>query len=236
MRFIESSLTYRDALILVHGFLLRGLPYRFLTTLGDIALTPDDFVFGSLPFMKRAFAKQNVQPPAPFDYFDLQDFLHRTVWPGEFGDIAWTNCPVFCKPRLEYKTFPGKLTTGPGAPGLPRLLPDHYPVWFSSPVCFRSEVRYYILGDEIVGDGRYDEDGAEEAPLPDLSVVQRAVDRMRPQGLAAYALDFGVLDTGETALVEVSDAWSTGYYHGSLRPDMYSLWLEARYRQILCLP
>ncbi len=107
MRFIESLSTYRDALILARGFILRGLPYRFLTTLEDIALAPDDFVFGSLPFMKRAFAKQKVQPPAPFDYFDLQDFLHRTVWPGEFGDIAWTDCPVFCKPRLEYKAFTG---------------------------------------------------------------------------------------------------------------------------------
>ena len=223
MRFIESLSTYRDALILARGFILRGLPYRFLTTLEDIALAPDDFVFGSLPFMKRAFAKQKVQPPDPFDYFDLQDFLHRTVWPGEFGDIAWTDCPVFCKPRLEYKAFTGRLTTGPGAPGLPHFLPDHYPVWFSSPVCFLSEVRYYILGDEIVGDGRYDEDGAEEAPLPDLSVVQRAVDRMRPQCLAAYALDFGVLDTGETALVEVSDAWSTGYYRQPPRRERRSL-------------
>lgn len=49
----------------------------------------------------------------------------------------------------------------------------------------------------------------------------------------AYALDIGFIDD-EPHLVEVNDAWVTGYYGGGgLSPLMYARWLQARWSEIL---
>ena len=95
-------------------------------------------------------------------------------------------------------------------------VPDDFPVWLSEPVKFVSEWRYYVLDGVVVGAGRYDE-GPDEAPKPDVSRVSAAASEMSLSGSlapAAYALDFGVMDDGRTALIEANDAWALGYYQG----------------------
>ena len=93
-----------------------------------------------------------------------------------------------------------------------------------------------------MGAARYDQDGAEDAPSPDTSAVKAAAAAMRarfmdsrghecPQG---YALDFGVLADGRTALVEANDGWSLGLYGGSrsITPSTYLQLLWDRWQQI----
>lgn len=49
---------------------------------------------------------------------------------------------------------------------------------------------------------------------------------------AAFSLDIGVLEPGETALIECNDAWALGYYRGTLSHRDYIDMLWRRWDQI----
>lgn len=106
-------------------------------------------------------------------------------------------------------------------------LPHETPIWTSDPVSWKSEWRYYVAHGEIVGHARYD-DGAEDADMPDLWVVRRCIADLQIKH--PYALDMGVLATGQTALVEVNDAWAIGLYSKALSPIDYLYFLRSRWR------
>lgn len=188
---------------------------------------------GTVEFVQTCLRRLGRPAPPPPDYSGLEHFLHRNLWETIKGRIATRPEPVFLKPRNAYKTFTGfVLGTDPEQDAIVQGLPDNFPVWVSEPVTFLSECRYYVKENALMGFGRYD-DGDETAPLPDPAVIRNAIACMTQQGMASYALDFGVLDSGETALVEVTDAWASGYYKdGTMTPLMFLDWLDTRYRQL----
>lgn len=103
-------------------------------------------------------------------------------------------------------------------------------VWVSEPVQWQSEWRYYVSGGQVIGKARYDEDGADNAAVPDLMVVQACMADIAIKH--PYAIDFGVMSTGETALVEVNDAWAIGLYSRALEPRAYLEFLRSRWDSI----
>lgn len=159
----------------------------------------------------------------------LSTFLRRPIHDTRFAQVPddW-----FVKPK-KLKQFTG---------GIKSELYDRLcvrepirpttPVWSSPPILWRSEWRYYVLRGKCVGAGRYD-DGPEDAPEPDSSVVRAAISAWRGAP-AGYALDFGVLSTGETALVEANDGFALGYYKGTLSPAKYLELLGTRWAQLVC--
>lgn len=201
------------------------------------AIEKEDVAFGTISFVTKALTHQRIALPEVFGYFGLDDLLCRNVWPGTLGDLSGLDRPVFIKPRKDYKSFTGFVVdvhdenSRTDFCAIAMKFPEDYPIWISDPVRFVSEVRYYVIDHEIAGYGRYD-DGPDDTPLPDFETVRTAVERIRHHNIHAYALDFGVLDTGKTALVEVTDAWSSGYYKGTLKPEDYVRWLQSRYEQI----
>lgn len=48
---------------------------------------------------------------------------------------------------------------------------------------------------------------------------------------SAYCLDVGILDTGETALIEINDAFSCGSY--SMSSETYSKLLITRWNELI---
>ncbi|MNI91473.1 hypothetical protein D3C73_1491370 [compost metagenome] len=99
-------------------------------------------------------------------------------------------------------------------------------------VKFVSEWRFYIAHDKIVG-MQFADHGGDPTIKPDGSVVEDAVNRIRDYGnqAAGYVLDFGVLDTGETALVELNDGYAIGAY-GNIHAATYWEVIAARWGQI----
>lgn len=83
-------------------------------------------------------------------------------------------------------------------------------------------------------------DGADDAPEPDGRLVGEMAtdlsDEFRYQADDAlsqpFALDVGVLATGQTALVEVNDAWAIGLYENALSPSEYYRFLISRWDSI----
>ena len=51
---------------------------------------------------------------------------------------------------------------------------------------------------------------------------------------SSYALDVGVLSTGETALVEVNDAYGIGAY--GIAAEHYYTFLKARWDELCAVP
>jgi hypothetical protein len=115
-----------------------------------------------------------------------------------------------------------------------RALPRDTMLWVTEPVRFQCEWRYYVLDGQVIGAGRYDPDGEDDAPAPSPMVLHEAVAAMskvadRP---VSYAVDLGVLESGDTVLVEVNDAWAIGLYGRALEPKDYLRFLAARWNQI----
>lgn len=156
---------------------------------------------------------------------ELEYFLNRII---RLDSFSGTMNHEFVKP-VETKLFTG---------GLKKDLvdaddiPHNTTVWASEPVTFVSEWRYYILNNEIVGCGRYDDnendDGISE------HIVSAAVGAMVELNIMGYSLDFGRMSNGLTALVEVNDGWALGYYKGTCNTEYYAKLINARWEQILC--
>jgi hypothetical protein len=195
---------------------------------------------GTVEFFAAVLKLHGIDIPEHISYpkcLHKKEFLQRKIRTGIFSDAMDHE---FVKPRYDIKKFTGDLVKN-----LPLdLFIEHaYPVYISDPVEFVSEWRYYIVNNKIMGAGRYD-DGADEAPKPDINLIQKALDLMRTHSLAGYALDFGVLSTGETALIEANDGWALGFYKGEIEgmrcsfegpcgPRHYAQLLHARWIQII---
>ena len=219
--------------------------YGWKTFLWDSEMPATEMSVGTLPigsveFIQDFCAKSGIRLPSAIGFDEwLLPWLHRDIRPTSVADIASQADPVFIKPRQEIKRFSGFVLNG-DTPfekeqrNILKTLPQDFPVWVSEVVSWQSEWRYYVVQGMIIGAGRYDPDGADDAPKPAFDEVKACVDRFESSGdaPAGYAMDFGVLDTGKTALVEINDGWALGYYPGSLNQLNYAKLLFARWCQI----
>jgi hypothetical protein len=190
-------------------------------------------------FLRRCMERAGLAEPAPMSYPPaLRSHLLRRLQLASAGVVAgrW-----FVKP-VATKLFAGfVLDTRAGDADRSawehaqlaalRALPPATPVWLSEPVRFLSEWRYYVQDGQIIGHARYDPEGAQDAPQPDLRVAHACI-----AALACphpWVLDLGVLQDGRTALVETNDAWAIGLYPKAMTPAAYLNFLWQRWRLLV---
>lgn len=216
-------------------------------TIDELHLHKDALLAGTMPvgsveFVRQALAVAGIPEPAPLSYpKPLMDFLGRQVSQVTLGDLTGTH---FIKP-VRTKLFTGFVYRA-GAElesysehdqeqlsALSRL-PAETPLWASEPVKFDSEWRYYVVDGQLLGYSRYDPNGVDYPRLPDSQACLDAVKAMSrdPSSPAAYSLDVGVLESGETVLVEVNDGWALGLYGQSVESRDYVWLLWARWEQL----
>ena len=196
---------------------------------------------GSVEFVRRAMAFAGIAEPDNLSYPQvLQPYLRRSVEQREAGTVVghWFVKPVSTKAFTGFVfdtlDHPDHLSGHDRAQLNAFLALDpRSPVWVSEPVLWASEVRYYVLEGELLGEGRYD-DGPDDALLPDAAVVREMVSRFSasPGAPVAFALDAGRLEDGCTALIEVNDAWAVGFYSGTLSERLYVRMLWRRWAQL----
>lgn len=194
---------------------------------------------GSVEFVREAMNLLNIVEPPNLSYPDkLTNFLGRTIKQQQIKDITgrW-----FVKPTTT-KLFNGFIYDSSQNSSILdehdleqytifKSLPPTTLVWVSEPVRWLAEWRYYVAYNGIVGKGRYDTTGADDAPEPNIHVVRECIkllDLPYP-----YAIDVGVLTTGETVLVEVNDAWAIGLYQKAMAPRDYLYFLRTRWRMLI---
>jgi len=203
---------------------------------GNADETAGDLPVGSVEFVRAAARRLGVSLP-DFEAYPqaLRRFLHRAVRPGILNDAQSTRSVLFVRPMRAIKAFTGFVSTDPPLSLMDPRLEGADPttaVWFCTPVSWLCEWRYYIVDNQVLGAGRYDPEGADDAPDPDPQQVQAMVAAFGPCAPAGYALDVGVLSTGQTALIEVNDGWALGHYKGTCSPADYLRLLQARWEEL----
>lgn len=147
---------------------------------------------------------------------------HRRIPKEENGDF-----PFFVKPAVT-KVFPAQIChTEKEWKELYESLPDDTELIISEVVNFVSEWRVYVLEGKILGIFNY---LGEAYTFPNIKVINKIIQEFK-QAPIGYSLDVGVLDDGETAIVEINDGWSLGNY--GLSPQLYTRLICARWREIL---
>ena len=218
----------------------RGVPV-VLYTLKHIRrralpLSPETFIAGDMEAMHGAMRQLDIEVPPPDDYpASLQSFLHRRVWKARLGDVERAAsegmaAPVFVKPAARRKSFTGRVFRGAGDFMRVGGTSRRQDVWCSQVVNWRSEFRLYVVGQRISALDHY---AGDPGVGLDLEVVESALAAYRASGRApsAYGIDFGVLDTGETALVEANDGYALGAYDVAAGP--YTDLLLTRWCELL---
>ncbi len=202
----------------------------------NLPLSTETFIAGDMDAMHGAMQQLKIDIPVPNDYPDcLAPFLHRRVWHATLGDVERrlagdAGRPVFVKPSARRKNFTGRVFTWSGDFLHIGTVSRRQMVWCSDVVSWKSEFRVYVIGDEIVGTDHYA--GDPEVVL-DMGTVNAAIVAYRKSGQApaAYGIDFGVLGTGETALVEVNDGYALGAYALAAKP--YTDLLIKRWQELV---
>jgi len=203
----------------------------------QLPLTLRSFICGDMDCMHGAMKQLGIPIPPPV-YFpqSLVSYLHREIWPDTVGGLRSRleedRRPVFAKPAGRAKLFTGRVFAGQS--DLYHLSTTSWrePVWCSEVVSWRSEYRVYVVGTDIVAVDHYGGDATVEL---DRSIITEAVIAYRRSGEApaAYGIDFGVLATGETALVECNDGYALGAYQ--IAAPLYAELLFERWRELVSL-
>lgn len=172
--------------------------------------------------------------PNNIDYpIELESFLGRSVSAISVDELLYRVLvdgeQLFAKPK-ELKLFTGQVFTPLTGTSILRELEKGTELYVSPVVEWRAEFRVYICEGNILSCCRYDDNDVEDICL-DMSIVNEAVSLFvnAPSG---YSLDFGVLSTGETALIEMNDGYALGKYKGISDKQYFEL-LKTRWREII---
>lgn len=199
----------------------------FLKT-GSIENKPERFLpVGSVEFLRTMFVAFGMDEPAPMDYPQSScaaDLLGRDV---KRAELSLDHMGMFVKP-VKTKSFEA---------GVMNAIPRHLmgsEVWVSAPVRFSAEWRAYIQSGKIIGFARYDEfeiDVPEHEIRPFVERVMACVSMDESINTATYAVDVGMVDD-QLVLVELNDAWATGYYARAITQSQYLAWLHTRWLEL----
>jgi hypothetical protein len=213
------------------GFQQLGVETAPFYGFGDIEtfedLGPEVAIVGFVGDVQAALKKMGIPSPEPIDYpEELSDWLHRDLRLTTLGAVRRSVEVAFIKPVAE-KLFTGFVWRGPGIEAVRiATCADDVEIWVSTPVSFVSEYRCFVLDDEILGVKHYKGDWSRALDRVSVEAAVKAY-RSSPR---AYALDFGVMSNGYTALVEVNDAYALGHY--GLMSVLYARLIEARWEEL----
>ncbi len=220
----------------------RGIPITFYTEKRlrrrQLPLDSVSLVVGDMPCISCALKQLSIPEPEPNDYpASLNEFLHRRIWHSTLGELELglrngRYLATFAKPATRRKRFTGcvfeseyDLSQVYGVSRALKLLCSEVVTWVS-------EYRIYIVYSEIRSVDCY----AGNSSIPvDIKEVLRAIEVLDKAGesYAGYVIDFGVLDSGQTALIEMNDGFAIGAY--SIDSKNYTDMIWARWEELLAL-
>lgn len=192
-------------------------------------------VAGSVPFIRHALRAYGKELPEEDCYPEcLYPLLHRKVAKmtslREAKNLIDDVGSHFIKP-VAMKRFTGFVTCDSMDPRF-NGASDKMPVWVGQVVEFVSEWRCYVSYG-CLHDIRFADHGGDRNIKPDRGVIIDAIRDLTECGApAGYAVDFGVLSTGQTALVELNDGFSIGAYD-NLDAETYWNVICARWDELI---
>lgn len=217
----------------------RGIPYELFTekrlSRNQLKLDNETLVVGDNPTITTALKRIGFNFTNDSYPKSLEKYLGRQVWTTTIRKLGSQTSfkevsGVFVKPKSKAKLFTGfVVNSGYDLFQLERFSKDT-DLYCSTLVKWLSEYRVFVNNSKIVGTRIYEGD---EALKLDMDVVEKAVSDFENsfEKTAAYGIDFGILDSEETTLIEWNDGFALGSY--GLDKEIYTDLLIARWEEIL---
>lgn len=240
LQYAGSGPMRHEEKLLTEGLGRCGIPIEYYAIKSihrrKLPLGAGTFIAGDLDAMHSAMRQLRIPIPEPDDYpAYLRSFLRRKVWESTLGEVergldTGSVSALFVKPAQRRKGFTGEVFYSERDVAALGNISRRQRVWCSEVVRWLVEYRIYVVDTRIVAVDRYEGDGSVSL---DLGLVESAIAEYRHSGVApkAYGMDFGVLATGETALIEVNDGYSLGAY--DIAADRYTDLLMCRWGELL---
>jgi ATP-grasp domain, R2K clade family 2 len=202
----------------------------------QLPLTRETFLAGDMDCIQGALKQLDIPVPTPNDYPEsLTPFLRRRTWHSTLGQLQndffdADSRPIFAKPANRQKRFTGQVFDNLGDFHSVARVSKAEPILCSDAVQWLAEYRVYVIHSHIVGVDHY---AGDQAYSLNPSTVQSALSTLEMAGEApaAYGIDFGVLHTGETALVEMNDGFALGAY--AINQKTYTELLLTRWSELM---
>ncbi|MEM9069532.1 MAG: ATP-grasp domain-containing protein [Myxococcota bacterium] len=182
----------------------------------QLPLERGDLVAGDLDVMRTAFRILGIDGPFLATYPKaLRPRMGRGVWEAtvsEVHSLVEARGPMFVKPLEDAKRFSGFVfggrNDGFGFAGASQRLR----VLCSDVVSFAHEIRMYVVDGEVVASAAYA--GTPQSSL--LPFANECIDELRGAGFLprGFAIDIGVLASGEVVVVECNEGFGLGLYPG----------------------
>jgi hypothetical protein len=188
-----------------------------LLTRRRVRIDRTSLVVGYVPVVLGALKQLDVPSPAPDDYPEcLRGFLRRRIWESRLDAVRKRVYredfqPFFIKPKDQLKRFTGRVIESAYDLSWLDGISKQAAVYCAEVVQWRTESRVFVINGSIKGVRNY---SGDPSVLIDEATAKAAVDTLEESGKAssAYGIDFGVLSSGETALIELNDGFSLGSY------------------------
>lgn len=232
---VETRSIHRASMLLENIIVYRSKITELSSKLIKDQLIQGAMPAGSVAFVREALRIAGIKEPDNISYpTSALPYLHRSIKKVRAGSVLGT---WFIKP-VHTKIFTGFVFDSLSKPesysphdreqyDAFMAMPSDAMVWQSETVVWKSEWRYYVAFDCIIGHARYDDGADDDAEIPDLNIVKNCIASLDFDN--TYSIDFGVLSTGETALVEVNDAWAVGLYIEAITSKNYFHFLRDRW-------
>ena len=195
----------------------------------NFSITNDDFISGDIDVMFHAMKKLGIE----YSYNDypgeLKPYLHRNIWEEKLGHIrgeileeGFLKNPIFIKPKDKLKRFTGFVVETVDDLANCNGASNDTDIWCSEPVVFVSEFRCYLRKEwsgfrisegRVLTFGSFKKDYNQDDYLKVAEFITKLPFEATSKLPSACALDFGIISTGEVALIEVNDAFSLGLYN-----------------------
>jgi hypothetical protein len=192
----------------------------------------DSFICGDMDAMHAAMKILGIEPPVIDDFPTiLEPYLRRRVWRSSIPrleDALCSGLEIFAKPAGRRKLFTGRVFSSPDDLRHIAGVSRQEPLWCSEVVNWISEYRVYVVDQRPRAVAFY---GGDARIALDMDVVHSALSLYASVAPAAYGIDFGVLATGQTALVEANDGYALGAYE--VDSESYAALLFTRWSQLL---
>lgn len=206
-----------------------SIPLKWLER-GIFNILPGEVIMlsGSIDFVKAGLRQLGKTLPPPDCYPEsMKQYLHRSVSYGTKRDLTLDMLPKFIKPADDYKLFTGFVCDDPDDYRLQHV-GNKRRLAICDVVKWKSEWRYYCFDHTFYESAFYNGD---QTVQPDEDVVKEILKAFAKERKWPAVVDIGVLDDGTTALVEINEAFSIGYYEG-ITPQLYQMIICKRWRHL----
>lgn len=189
-------------------------------------------IVGSVEAVTKAFATQRLPLPLPLGVPPALQYYapkSRVMTLGEF--YLDTQVPIFVKPATIAKLFDGGVIENQhNKRHILGEYPDAVPVRVAEVLDIQSEYRVFVgPGGKIVGVRHYL--GDPFTPPPPRLFIEHLIKLYAPEAPCAYALDLGILASGQRIVVECNDGWALGTY--GLDPVRYTELVQKRWHELV---